>query len=158
MTVSTKTSALAGSVIKAILITGLVAGTLDATAAIVIYKVNPISLFKFIASGAFGKVAFSEGAFMVFFGVIAHYFIAYSWTSLYFLIFPKIKALPGNKYSNGVLYGTIIWMVMNLIVVPLSKIPSGAFYWDKAIVSILILIFMVGLPITILAHRYYGVR
>jgi hypothetical protein len=144
------------SAAKTILFTGFVVGTLDAIAAIVVYNANPSMMFRFIASGAFGKeAAFSGGEFMIAMGILFHYFIATLWTLLYFMIYPKLRMLPGNKYMYGIFYGAFIWMIMNLVVLPLSQIKTGALYLDQSLVGISILIFMVGLPIAALVHRHY---
>jgi hypothetical protein len=148
-----------GNALKAILFTALLAGTLDGFAAITVYQVSPSNIFKFIASGAFGsEVAYSGGGAMVFYGVLFHYIIAFSWTVFYFLIYRYLRTILSNKYIAGVLYGIFVWLMMNLLVLPLTKIPGGPIYWDKALVGATILIFMIGLPISILAHRFYSQR
>ena len=60
---------------RTIILTGLLAGTLDAIAAIVVSQASPAAVFKFIASGAFGAgKAFSGGDIMIVWGVLFHYF------------------------------------------------------------------------------------
>ena len=74
---------------KNILLAGLLAGTLDILAAIIILaKGNAIGTFKFIASGAFGEAAFSGGTDMVAYGVIFHYLFATGFATGYFLAYP----------------------------------------------------------------------
>src|SRR5205085_9488017 len=77
-----------------ILATGLLAGTLDAIAAIVNYTINggklPSKIFQYIASGAVGPQAFTGGAGMIILGIVLHYTIAMSFTLFFFLIFPGI--------------------------------------------------------------------
>jgi hypothetical protein len=144
---------------KAILITGLIAGSLDLTAAIIVYHVNPASMLRGIASGAFGKEAFTAGGWIVLMGLFFHYFIATSWTTLYFLVYPKIKLLQKNKYASGVCYGVVVWLVMNRIVLPLTYIKGPAtFQIERALIGMSILVFMIGLPIAILTHRHYANR
>lgn len=144
---------------KLIFVTGFVAATLDVIAAIVIYKADPINLFKYIASGAVGReMAFSGSNLYAVLGILFHYVIAYTWTILYVILFPGVKKLPGNRYVNGVLYGVVIWVGMNLLVLPLSAIQQRAFNWGQAFTGIAIIIFAVGLPITILVHRHFGIK
>lgn len=143
--------------IKQILLAGLVAGLLDITAAIVILaKGNAAGTFKFIASGAFGNAAFEGGAGMVAWGVFFHFFIAMSWASLYFLIYPKLSYLSKNKWLNGVLYGLLVWVVMNRLVLPLTQAPQAEFVWASALRGMAILMVCIGLPIAWLADRYYA--
>ena len=75
--------------IKTILLACLVAGTMDALAAIIMYgpvfgKLSVTRLFQGIASGAFGKKAFEGGAEMAVYGVIIHYTIAFIFSVIYF--------------------------------------------------------------------------
>ena len=142
---------------RAILLTGLIAGTLDALGPILINKANPKLMFQFIASGAFGSErAFAGGTPMVVWGVLFHYFIAYSWTTLFFLLYPAIPFLRKNKYITAVLYGVFVWIVMNRVVIPLSKIQQGPFNIKGALTGAAILIVAIGLPVSILARRYYS--
>jgi len=142
---------------RTIMLTGFLAGTLDAIAAIVIYQANPARLFQFIASGAFGAGnAFSGGAMMVFWGVLFHYIIAYSWTVLFFFTYPVFPWMRKNKYVTGLLYGIFVWVGMNQVVIPLSEIVQRPFDLRAALIGASILMVAIGLPISILTHRYYA--
>src|SRR5215813_7863394 len=90
----------APSKIKNILLTWLVAGTLDLSGAILVYSiimqvVSVSRLLEGIASGIFGAAAFNGGA-MPFLGVLFHYTIALIWTIIYFTVYPYIPFL--KKY------------------------------------------------------------
>jgi hypothetical protein len=144
---------------KTILLIGFLAGTLDAVAAIVVYQANPAALFKFIASGAFGAgIAFSSGPIMIFWGVLFHYIIAYAWTILFFFMYPVFPWMRKNKYVTGLLYGIFVWIIMNQVVVPLSEIVQRPFNIRGALIGAAILMVAIGLPISILTHRYYSRR
>jgi hypothetical protein len=141
---------------RTIILTGLLAGTLDAIAAIVVSQASPAAVFKFIASGAFGAgKAFSGGDVMIFWGVIFHYFIAFSWTALFFFMYPALPWMRKNKYITGLLYGIFVWIMMNRVVIPLSEIPQRPFNLKGALTGMSILMIAIGLPISILTHRYY---
>jgi hypothetical protein len=141
---------------RTIILTGLLAGTLDAVAAIVVSQASPAAVFKYIASGAFGAgKAFSGGDIMIAWGVIFHYFIALSWTLLFFFIYPTLPWLKKNKYIAGLLYGIFVWVMMNRVVIPLSEIPQRPFNLKGALTGMSILMVAIGLPISILTHRYY---
>lgn len=143
--------------LKTILLTGLLVGTLDGVAAILLYLIkggNKVEIvFKFIASGVFGKAAFSGGAEMMLFGIVFHYIIATGWTLLFFLLYPKILPSWKNKYLSGILYGIFVWLMMNKVVVPLSNTPSINQSLSGNIVGILIIIIAVGLPVSIIYHK-----
>ena len=73
------------------LFTGLLTGSLDALLAIIINNKVPASvIFKFIASGVFGNAAFGPGNEMIYYGVLFHYFIAFTWTILFFVFYNKL--------------------------------------------------------------------
>jgi hypothetical protein len=142
--------------IKAIILTGLLAGTLDITSAVVASQVPPIPLGRYIAAGVFGRDALSGGVGMGILGLFLHYVIAFSWTILFFIAYPKINILSRNKIVVGLSYGIVVWLVMNLIVVPMSNVTRGPLQWKGIMINVSILMVMIGLPISIMAHRYYS--
>jgi hypothetical protein len=73
-------------------------------------------------------------------------------------LYPKVAILQKNKYVVGLAYGVVVWLVMNLLVLPMSQIVQREFNWAGAIRGTLILMFMIGLPISILANRFYKTR
>jgi hypothetical protein len=142
---------------KAILFAGLVAGTLDGLAAMIVYQAMPMPLFGRIASAAVGRDTFS-GEVMMVLGILFHYFIAFSWTALFFLIYPKIPLLAKMKILGGIIYGAIVWCVMNLAVVPMTKLNPAVFTTVGVLKGMVILMIMIGLPVSLLANRYYTQR
>lgn len=145
---------------KAILMAGLVAGTLDILSAIIANSLwagafMPIRLLQGVASGAFGRAAFEGGTTMAIAGLLFHYFIAFTWVLIYFLLFPYIPFMRKHKILSGLLYGIIVWVIMNRVVIPLSQIRMGPFRWDRALINMAILMVMIGLPASLFAHWYY---
>jgi hypothetical protein len=142
-----------------ILCTGFLVGLLDGIAAIVNFIIsgggNPVRIFYYIASGVFGQTAFVSDSQMLFWGVLFHFLIAYSFTAFYFWLYPKIKFLSTHVILSGISYGILVWLVMNLLVLPLSNTPKLPFNSTGAIIGIVIHIFLVGLPISLLVHRYF---
>jgi hypothetical protein len=135
----------------------LLVGTLDITAAIVNYWIgggrNPVSIFVYIASGVFGPTAFEVGTPMAWWGLVFHYLIAFLWTAFFFLIYPRLGFMSRNWILTGVLYGMFIWLIMNRVVVQLSNTPKGPFRLTNSIIQCLILIAMIGLPLSYIARR-----
>ncbi|WP_460954043.1 DUF1440 domain-containing protein [Spirosoma litoris] len=140
-----------------VLITGLIAGSLDFGAAVLLFvsqsKQNPSLLLKAISSAALGPKAFRGGNEMVFLGLCFHYLIAFSWTALYFFVFPRVFPC-GTILANAVVYGLFVWVIMNLIVLPLSKAEPRPFSPLMALVNIAILIMAIGLPCAYGAKHY----
>jgi hypothetical protein len=158
----TQTSNTAGplkNLLTAILLTGFVAGTLDGLTAVINYmsagKENPEIIFKYIASGVFGKKAYAGGTGMILWGVLFHFLISYGLTVFYFWLYPKVKWLGENKVAAGLLYGVFAWVVTTRLIIPLSLIPQQPFNIYKAIMAIQILMLCIGLPISLMANKHY---
>jgi hypothetical protein len=146
---------------KSIIKTALLAGTLDILAAVINYYYNtgktPEGVFKFIASGAFGKTAFSGGKEYIIAGLLFHYLIAFSFTILFFLLYPKIKRYAsGYIITTGLVYGIVAWCVMNLVVVPMSKTPVIKTDTTQQFIGMVFLMFLVGLPVALMTKKYYS--
>ncbi|MGD9560914.1 MAG: hypothetical protein AB7F88_00200 [Pyrinomonadaceae bacterium] len=145
--------------IQNILVTGLIAGSLDIVAAIFILAGGDAAgILKYVASGVFGPAALKGESQMVAYGLIFHFAIAMSWTALYFLLYPKLGFVRWNKWISGVVYGVLVWMAMNLVVLPLSKVPRGPLTWTSVLTNVLILTVCIGTPIAVLADRHYATR
>jgi uncharacterized membrane protein YagU involved in acid resistance len=147
------------NLISRIIRAGLIVGTLDILAACIYYffktKDNPLNILKFVASGIFGKEAFSGRNNMIVSGLILHYVIAFAFTILFFWLFSNIKILSKNKIVTGIIYGIFVWVVMNLIVVPLSNVPHRPFNMANAIINVIILIVCIGIPLSFMANIFY---
>lgn len=150
------TNGLIAEIIKA----GAIVGTLDILSAFIYYCIKTgetkfLDILKYIASGIFGKEAFSGGNMMIAAGLILHYIIAFSFTIFFFWLYPKTPVLSKNKILTGIIYGTFNWMVMNFIVVPSSNIPHRPFNIANAVINVIILIVCIGIPLSFMANNFY---
>lgn len=141
---------------------GLLAGTLDILAAMLSYVIqtgkNPVAVLKFVASGVFGTEAFSGGTGMAVWGLVFHYAIAFGFAALFGWVYPKWAFLRKSPVVAGLGYGVFVWLVMNLLVVPLSQAPKMPFRLGGALLSVVILMGCVGLPISLVTSRFYARR
>ncbi|OMQ10552.1 DUF1440 domain-containing protein [[Flexibacter] sp. ATCC 35103] len=147
-----------------IFLSGLIAGTLDILAAVIVYavlleKTTAIKILKSIASGIFKKDAYTGGSQMAWYGLGLHYIIAFTFAWFYFIIYPYLPFLKKNAIISGFLYGIFVWIVMNLIVLPIvfPLLPEKHFDFPL-LLSILILMFCIGLPIASITRKYYSFR
>ena len=148
---------------KTVLLTGLLVGTLDITAAYInqLIKTGKFAgkMFQYIAGGALGLENSIRGGFWIgLLGFFFHYFIAFSFTLLFFIAYPRLKFLSFNKYLAGFLYGIFVGVFMTFVVLPLTKLPNNPFVFQKAIVGWLILGIAVGIPVAISASGYYNTQ
>ena len=142
---------------RTILWAGLVAGTLDITAAFLIYTrsgLAAIHLLQGIASGLIGKAAMTGGIGTALLGLLCHFVIATSWAAIYFAASRRMHFLLEHEIISGVAYGLIVYGVMNHIVIPLSAIGPRPFSLPAAARAAAILVVCVGLPIAIIVHRF----
>ncbi|HNP24578.1 MAG TPA: hypothetical protein PKM63_00055 [Panacibacter sp.] len=136
-----------------------VAGSLDICAAFIqAYLVKgstPDIILKYIASGLFGKDAFAGGFGYMLAGLLIHFFIAFACSLTYFLAYHRIKLLRNNVWLSSLLAALAAWTVTTRIIVPLSKIQPAPFDLAKAAMAITILFFCIGLPVAVMAKRFY---
>jgi hypothetical protein len=159
-----------------ILLAGVTAGILDAMAAMISYMikipgVNPAKVWRFVASGALGQDALSQDLLpMAMIGLLFHFVIAFLFAVFFFFIYPRIKWIWRNLVVTGLIYGVFVWIVMNLIVVPLSRVPAKSKLWaitngqfhfqfptnpKQLIIGLLIIMFCIGLPISMIVGKFY---
>lgn len=145
---------------KAVLLAGLLAGSLDAAAASIQYIIktgnDPARVFRYIASAVFGQDALSKNLYgMAAWGLLFHMLIAITFTLFFFLFYRQIKPLINNKYIAGILYGIGVWAVMNLLVVPMAFGKDISIKFSDALIAAGILIIAIGLPVSLMADRFY---
>lgn len=154
------------TLLKTILLTGLFVGTTDLIAAYVdqFIKTGQFAdrMLYYIAGGALGLETSMKGGFLIgVLGLFFHYFIATSFTALFFLVYPRLNFAAASKSMHvviGILYGFFVGSVMTFIVLPLTPLPRGPFVFEKAIIGWCILGVVLGLPIAISARRFYNNR
>jgi hypothetical protein len=148
--------------IRTIMQAWLVAGTLDIVAAMISFLAygnkDLTRLFQYIASGVFGKEAYAGGTAMVIVGLLFHYIIALVFTIIFFLIYPSIRGFISRPIAVGLLYGILVWVVMNRIVLPLSNVAMAPFNPIRAFIGMVILMFAIGVPIAIIVNKHYTGR
>lgn len=143
--------------------TGIIAGGIDillamGNAYLKNNNVTPDKVLIFISSGIFGKNAFNGGVAMILFGLLAHFIIAIIFSAILYFLYPKLNLGNSNKLLTGILYGIIIWCVMNLLVVPISRTPTVPFNLVNMVVGMIILIVAIGLPVVYFAGKFYSKR
>jgi hypothetical protein len=141
-----------------IAITGLIVGVMDITSAIIITLSRGSTvtrLFQFIASGLLGPKAFQGGTATAALGLGLHFVIAFSLVALFYAATRYFDFLRRQAVISGILYGLIVFGVMNLIVLPLSAAkPRHSLTGD--LIQIGIHMFVIGLPTALLIRRFSG--
>jgi hypothetical protein len=135
-----------------IIVGGLTAGALDAAAAFMTFGWG---MPRGIASGLIGVKAFDAGTATWILGLSLHFFVALCAAAVYWLASRKLQFLRSNFFVCGLFYGIAVFLVMNLVVLPLSAIPRpvGPFTVAGLYRGLLAHMFLVGLPIS-MSVRY----
>lgn len=144
--------------LRTILWIGLVAGTLDITENIVFNAfrgITPWRIFQFIASGLIDGRSFQLGWASVGLGVVIHYAIALTWTAIFYVAATRFSVLSRWPVLSGLLYGMLVYAIMNFIVLPLSAVPPrpSAASIVVRVNAVLALMFCIGLPVALLVKK-----
>jgi hypothetical protein len=145
--------------LQVILCGGLVAGTLDLTAAFVSSwlraGVGPVRVMQSISSGLLGAASFTGGAQTAALGVALHFLIATTVTAVFYLASRSLRFLVEYPVVAGLLYGVAVYVFMNFVVLPLSAVPQrGAPPLSGRIIGLLVIMFCVGLPVALVVRRF----
>src|SRR5215471_2254620 len=158
--VATATAEAKSRVTMAILTGGLIAGVLDITFAFVRSGINgrtPINVLHSVASGLLGQPAYSGGVPVAILGLVLHFLIATIWTTIYVVASRPLTFLVRYAAVCGILYGVIIYVGMNFVVLPLSAVPFKITYTAPVwIPGLLCHMFLIGLPIALVTRRFSG--
>ena len=144
--------------VRTIAITGLIVGAMDITAACiqaVSRGATVTRLLQFVASGLIGPKAFAGGAATAALGLGLHFVIAFSLVAVFYAASRQLAFLRRQAVLSGIIYGLIVFGVMNLIVVPLSAAkPRHSLTGD--LIQIGIHMFVIGLPTSLFVRRLSG--
>jgi len=137
---------------------GLIAGTLDIADNLIFNQfrgISPIRVFQYIASGLIGMKSFQLGLASVALGVLIHYTIALFWTGVFYTASRKFSILVRRPVICGLLYGVVVYLVMNFVILPLSQVPPrpAAVTLPSRINAVLALLLFIGLTISLLTRR-----
>ena len=133
---------------------GLVAGAIDIIYACIYNYLRrgtrPGAVFQSVASGVFGREAFTGGTKMVLLGGFFHFLIAIIAAVIYYLASRGLRFLITRAVLCGIIFGVCVYLVMNFVVLPMSAIPFKMSYaWTPLISGLLIHMFGIGLPISL---------
>jgi hypothetical protein len=149
------------SLVKVIAGAGLLVGTLDILDAIIFYGFRGVSSTRILQGIAFaliGRTSYSMGICSAALGLLLHFFIATTWAALYLLASRRLP-LSRHQWIYGTLYGILVYIVMNYVVLPLSHIglrPLPSLI--PLINGVGALIVCIGLPLAFIARRYVSYR
>jgi uncharacterized membrane protein YagU involved in acid resistance len=115
--------------------------------------VTPVRVFQSVASGLLGAASFTGGAKTAVLGVVLHFIIATTAAAVYYLASRQLRFLIDQTVIAGVLYGVVVYLFMNFVVLPLSAITKRPVPLSGRIIGMLVIIFCIGVPIAAIVRR-----
>jgi hypothetical protein len=146
--------------LRAIGWSGLIAGALDISDALVFYGVRGVSprrVLQGIAGGLLGARAMQGGWPCAILNLALHFLIAFTAAAVYYVASRHLRILRKRPVVSGVLFGIAVFLFMNMVVVPLSAIhrsPLAMLTFNVvSLNAVLALLLFIGLPIALVVNR-----
>jgi hypothetical protein len=143
--------------LTAVLLGGGIAATLDIIYAIVRnggYGRSPLWVLQSVASGWMGNDAFASGVSGGIIGLLSHYGILLVAAAIYLVASRSIPILRSRAIACGALFGVLVYLFMNFVVLPLSAFPFDLSYPPLRLLEGFVShAFLVGLPIAFAISR-----
>lgn len=133
----------------------LAIGTIDAAYAIIFWGmrgVAPIRIFQSIAAGLVGRdAAMSGGLRTEALGLFLHYFISLGIVVVYWIASRYLPLLTRRPILCGAIYGVLVYLFMNYVVIPLSATSRSRFLLSWVVCSVIVHAFLIGVPAALFA-------
>lgn len=141
--------------LHAVIVATIACGTLDAAAATTqaaLLGIPAQRVWQTVASGILGPGAFEKGWRTGIFGIALHFIISFTIAAIYVFASHRLPFLLTHPLTAGALYGIAVFVVMNFVVLPLSRRPKRPFNRHFALTQLVIHICIVGWSIAISTH------
>lgn len=112
------------SALAAIFWGGLACGVFDITQAFVAWGfegAKPFRILQGIAVGLLGPKSFQGGWPTAVLGAACHFVVAFTAAGVYYAASRGLRFMTSHAVISGLLYGEIVFFVMNFVVIPLSR-------------------------------------
>ena len=140
----------------AIVVGGLITGTLDMSYAMLVYSPKaPLLIPQGIAAGLLGvdkQLGGTGGTIAL--GFALHFTIALGAATVFYLVSRQWAFLTQQPVISGMIFGACVWAFMHLVVIPLSALPQHPIHWLRQIPEFVWHWFGVGLPISFSVRHF----
>ena len=132
---------------------GLLAGLLDIVYACLFWAVKAgvpaRRILQSIAAGLLGEASYAGGWRTAALGLLLHFCIAVSMAVAYHLVARRVPLLWRRPLACGAVYGLLLYVIMNFVVVPLSAAGRGSSdpLWIALTVAVHAL--LIGIPMAL---------
>lgn len=118
-------------------LTAIVDFTFSSVLVTVFYHSTFASLWQRVASVPLGPSAVDGGARTVLIGIAMHICVAFTWSTVFLLLYSgsswlrRMIETPGGLLAVATVYGPCIWMMMSFVVIPrfTGRPPTVTFRW-----------------------------
>ena len=117
--------------LTAVLLGGGIAATFDIVYAILRngqFGKSPLWVLQSVASGWLGADAFTSGVPGGILGLASHYGILFVAAAIYFVASGRFQILKSQALACGAVFGVLVYLFMNFVVLPLSAFPYTLSY------------------------------
>lgn len=150
---------------KAIFWGGFWCGVLDISSAVIAWRikagVSATRIFQSVAGGLLGRQAATQGGWKTaVLGFALHFLIAFTAAAVYYGGSRKLVFLGEKPILAGLIYGEVVFLFMNMVILPLSALHTPPLQWTafspwpSLVTGPLGHPFFVGLPIALAVSKY----
>lgn len=143
-----------GHPLLAILVGGLVAGTLDIGAAALINMIDPRVILRFIAGGVLGKAALQGGPAVAWLGLFLQWGMSLLIAAIFVFAALRLRWLTARPVLAGLAYGVVVFVVMNYVVVYFSAWHRISHFTPASFIENLLAMLVFGLIVSICARIF----
>jgi hypothetical protein len=141
--------------LRTIFIAGVICGVLDGLSALALSAGRWMRLFQFIASGLLGPSSFNGGVRTALLGIAMHFSVALGASAVYYGASRAIPFMIDHAIPSGILFGILVHVVMNFVVIPHSAIGRRPFNTRGFVMQLIVHMIVVG-PTIALTVRHYS--
>lgn len=143
-----------GGALRAILAGGLIAGTADIFAAWLISGFNPLAIARFIAGGLLGKAALQDGLPASLLGLVLQCGMGLMIAAIFVFAATRMAWMLRRPVVAGLLYGVVVYFVMNYVVMPLSAWQRWPTFKPLSFAEDMLAMLVFGLIVSFCAKRW----
>lgn len=146
------------SILRSIALGGIMVGLLhliiqDGLVFSLLGKTPFILVVQYVASGALGNAAFAGGLATALLGLLIHFLISIVVAGVFILSADRIPLLRRHIISGSLLYGLAVFVVLYLVVLPLSAAPPVPLQTWEFVELILEHVLVIGLTLGLFIRR-----
>lgn len=137
----------------AIVVGGLIAGSIDIGAATLINMLDPRIILRFVAGGLEGKAALQGGAASAWLGLVLQWGMSILIAAIFVLAAQRLRWMTTRWFLAGLAYGVVVFAVMNYVVMPLSAWHHVGHFTPESFVWNLLTMLLFGWIVAFIAQR-----